>query len=533
MAVRRLVARLVLTGLITGSISGCAPSEASVVPTTAASPTVVASPTVAPGTAAQSPASRPPASPAPALWEDATARTIGATAEWSNKVELADLDADGDVDILFANGGLYESAGPPEPTRVFINDGHAAFTDRSSDVLGDALNLARVVKVRDVDGNGLVDIVIGNTYQTQSRLFLGRGGLAFEEVTDTHLPKVDLSVGDVELGDVDSDGDLDMILADWGPGNPMQGTRAAPRLWVNDGKGRFTEAKAGAIPDHPVGFSWDIEFIDVDNDLDLDIMESCKMCSGGLLLHNDGTGSFVDASDQLPQFGNDYEFEPMDVDGDGFLDVVTINDGENATEHLFLADGKGGFSDATTALWPAAANPSADDNVVVFLDAESDGDPDFLIGSLDRADRLLVNDGTGRLSMDPAVFSGPMTQGTLGMAVADLDGDGRLDVVQAQGEAADPDAVHLGVAIPPDTAAPVVPSVVARDGSVVARVTDHSSGMTALREVTLEGPGGAQPMTWYGESLWRASVDGNGPFTVCATDAAGNRGCSAPIDAGS
>ena len=177
-------------------------------------------------------------------------------------------------------------------------------------------------------------------------------------------------------------------------------------------------------------------------------------------------------------------------------------------------------------------NPPADDNVVVFLDVESDGDPDFLIGSLDGADRLLVNDGTGHLTMDPAAFSGRPTTGTLGMAVADLDGDARPDVVQAQGEAEDPDAVFLGVAVPPDTAAPVVPLAVIRSGSVFARVTDQGSGMTALREVTVEGPKGARPLTWYGESLWWAEVTGTGSFTVCATDRAGNRGCSGPVDAG-
>ncbi len=298
-------------------------------------------------------------------------------------MELADLDADGDVDILFANGGLYDSPGPPEPTRVLINDGQARFADRTSEVLGDVGNLARVVKVRDLDADGLVDIVIGNTYQTQSRLFLGRGGLEFEEVTETHLPDVALSVGDLEAGDVDGDGDLDLILADWGPGNPMQGASAPPRLWLNDGSARFRAAPDGAIPDEPRGFSWDIEFIDVDGDLDLDILESCKMCPNGLLLHNDGSGVFVDASDRLPPASNNYEFEPMDVDGDGVLDVVTINDGPDATERLLLGDGDGGFTDATATLWPTEANPSADDNVVVFLDAESDGDPDFIIGSLD------------------------------------------------------------------------------------------------------------------------------------------------------
>jgi hypothetical protein len=468
----------------------------------------------------------PTASPPPAYWLDATESTIGTTAEWTNKVELADLDADGDIDILFANGGLYDSPGPPEPTRVLINDGQARFEDRTSDVLGDVGNLARVVKVRDLDADGLVDIVIGNTYQTQSRLFLGRGALAFEEVTATNLPDEVLSVGDLEAGDVDGDGDLDLILADWGPGNPMQGASAPPRLWLNDGSAVFRAAPDLAIPNEPRGFSWDIEFLDVDGDLDLDILESCKMCPNGLLLHNDGTGVFTDASDRLPPASNNYEFEPMDVDGDGDLDVVTINDGPDATERLLLGDGVGGFTDATAANWPSGANPSADDNVVVFLDAESDGDPDFIIGSLDGADRLLVNDGTGRFALGERAFGTPASPGTLGMAVADLDGDGRLDVVDAQGEVVDPDLVYLGVGIPPDTASPVVAGAVLADGVLTVRATDHTSSvMTSLGSVVVVDATGERPMTWFGEYLWRADLPDGDWIEVCATDVAGNRGC--------
>jgi hypothetical protein len=508
-------------------IAACGPSEATPSESAggATGPSAVA-------TATAAPTASPTASPPTAYWIDATASTIGATAEWTNKVELADLDADGDVDILFANGGLYETPGSPEPTRVLINDGQARFEDRTSEILGDVANLARVVKVRDLDGDSLVDIVIGNTYQTQSRLFLGRGGLEFEEVTATHFPDAPLSVGDLEAGDVDGDGDLDLVLADWGPGNPMRGASAPPRLWINDGTATFSAASDAAIPDEPRGFSWDIEFIDVDGDLDLDILESCKMCDGGLLLHNDGSGVFVDASDQLPAASNNYEFEPMDVDGDGVLDVVTINDGPDATERLLLGNGVGGFTDATGTLWPTEANPPADDNVVVFLDAESDGDPDFLIGSLDGTDRLLVNDGSGRLSLDAQVFGAPASTGTLGMAVADLDGDGRLDVVEAQGEVVDPDLVYRGVGIPPDTAAPVVASVVHADGVLTARVTDHTSSLaTSLGSVVVVGPDGERPMTWYGEYLWRAEVPEGDPIEVCATDVAGNRGCAAsPAD---
>jgi hypothetical protein len=489
--------------------------------------------TVLTGPPAASPSGSIASSPSveTAYWVDDTEAMIGDIAEWSNKVELADIDADGDVDILIANGGDYDRPGTPVLSRVLVNDGTGRFTDRSTDVLGDTPGLTRVIKVRDIDADGHVDIVLGATYQTQTRLLLGRGGLEFEDVTATRLPDAPTSLGDLEVGDVDADGDLDMLLASWGEGNPMQGATAPPMLWLAGDDGRFAAAPAGAIPDRALGFSWDIELLDVDNDLDLDILESCKVCEGGLLLHNDGTGRFSDASAGLPQSPNNYEYEAMDLDGDAFLDVVTINDGPEFTEHLLRGDGSGGFTDATSELWPPESNIPGDDNVVVFLDAESDGDADFVIGALDVPDRLLVNDGAGKLRLVRGVFTGSATSGTLGMAMADLDGDDRVDVVQAQGEAAFLDTVHRGVAIPPDTAGPSFPLLRRAAGLLVARVTDRTSAPTTdLVEVVVEGASGTRPMRWYGESLWRGEV-GDEALKVCATDRAGNRTCSDEIPA--
>ena len=59
----------------------------------------------------------------------------------------------------------------------------------------------------------------------------------------------------------------------------MENEGAAVQLWLNDGSGRFTSA-AGAIPDKKIRFSWDIEFVDVDSDFDLDLMVSSKMGAG-------------------------------------------------------------------------------------------------------------------------------------------------------------------------------------------------------------------------------------------------------------
>jgi hypothetical protein len=281
---------------------------------------------------------------------------------------------------------------------------------------------------------------------------------------------------------------------------------------------------------------------------------SCKRCGGGGLFRNDGAGNFKEDPRGLPQYTNNYEYEPMDLDGDGFLDLVTINDGEivnedssNRREHVLRNDGKGRFRDATAQWWPTDANPGEDDNMVAFLDYDSDGDADFVIGSLSGPDRLLINDGKGHLTLfAPAAFDGPETPGTLGIALADLDGDGRMDAVQAQGEhpTAVSERVYSGRGLKPDTAPPSISMISAEaakapaSGTTVrARVHDHKSPSppTEWRNVSVEWTAGGKTLTaamrWYGEYLWRAdlppSFAGGTPFRVCATDAVGNHSCAA------
>ena len=297
------------------------------------------------------------------------------------------------------------------------------------------------------------------------------------------------------------------------------------------------------MPGTTVGYSWELEFIDVDNDWDVDIATSCKVCDGGLLYENDGAGTFTDVTEgRMPATSNNYEFEPIDLDGDGYLDLITINDGaETSTglaEHVFRNEA-GTFVDATDTWWPPTSNVGYDDAVAVPIDIESDGDADFIVASLDGPDRLLLNDGSGVLTLVSTIIDGTPSRGTLGWGIVDLNGDGRPDMVESQGEVSGhyDERVYMATdAVPPDTAPPIIATSLGDDpaGDVViyARVHDNRSPNMPndwqLVEVGWEG-GEPVPMIWYGEHLFRASVTlpaGATQIQVCATDRAGNEACS-------
>jgi hypothetical protein len=466
-------------------------------------------------------------------WQDATANCIGTTAQWTNKVEVADVDGDGKVDLLLANGGNYSSPGTAEASRVFKNTwgGAMSCTEISAQALAGFTGLSRMIKAADIDGDGDLDLLTGGAYQTQLKLFK-REGTSWSDAS-AQLPQQLTSIGDAEFGDVDNDGDLDIVLADWGGTNPGTNAGGRTRLYVNN-MGTFTEVTAMQMPETLVKWSWDLELADVDNDWNLDVLVSCKLCTTSYLFRNDGTGRFTNDPDALPHFANNYEFEPMDIDKDGDLDLVTINDGPNVTEHIFV-NTNGKFTDETAMRLTGTANPAgADDNVALWLDYDADGDADLLIGSLG-ADRLLANDGSGKFTLVPTATPND-TNATLGLVAADFDGDGRLDLLQGQGEIQNSlaDKVQLASAdVKVDTVAPIVRVQLAGgvEGVLHARINDlvGPSHPHDFEKVVVVMGATEIPMKWYGEMLWRAEVPGAPSYEVCATDRQGNKGCAMSV----
>jgi DNA-binding transcriptional LysR family regulator len=238
---------------------------------------------------------------------------------------FADLDNDGDPELYVSNyrGRLY----------LFRNEGGGKFTDISQE--SDACpekHLGRSVSVLDYDGDGLLDLLVGEHplhSSKRSRLFRNRGSLRFEDATESAgLPSVP-GLG-VAAGDANGDGWPDIFLAANEGGN---------RLFLNDTRGRFREA-----PGTREGFAWPpagvedtpcgVCFGDVNHDGQLDIVVGqhykkpwTKAVSVRLYLNRGvkkGNPLFEDVTERAglqPLWLKAPHVEIQDFDNDGWPDI--------------------------------------------------------------------------------------------------------------------------------------------------------------------------------------------------------------------
>jgi hypothetical protein len=168
---------------------------------------------------------------------------------------------------------------------------------------------------------------------------------------------------------------------------------------------------------------------------------------------NDGAGVFaldlVSVPSSAQPVKQTYEMDYADLDGDSDFDALIMNYGyawaDGALENLLTPSGALAFLDGAAAINAIAAPNSHDENDFAFLDADDDGDLDVLVATLrswqfapPSSEKLWINAGSfgdGFLTEAPGAFEyDPDFDGTLDLAVADFNGDGRYDLISVQGE---------------------------------------------------------------------------------------------------
>ncbi|MFN0057200.1 MAG: FG-GAP-like repeat-containing protein [Planctomycetota bacterium] len=461
--------------------------------------------------------------------------------EYSSQAAIADIDNDGDLDIAFANGRGFSTALTMQRVRVLINDGAGFFDDETDARTGGFVGYGRDVEFGDVDGDDDLDMVVANDFNTRPKLLTNDGLGFFTDVSLMQMPAINLGSSNVALGDVDNDGDLDLWFTNGGASRFGSGQA---QLYLNNGAGTFTNATATSLPALLVNSPMDANFGDIDGDFDLDMVEAHRDVQSKLY-RNGGTGVFTDfTAGNLPPDLSTYSYDLGDIDDDGDIDLLGVNSAvSGAQDSLCVNNGSGTFTNMTSTLLTGSANPAVDDNDSKFFDIDYDGDLDLIVASLGSTERVCRNNGSGLYTLVAGAITA-VADSSLDVEVGDLDGNGTLDVVTAQGESGsfiNRVFMNTGVAdiLAPtfpaieqladtaDTVGPYVVRVIMRDDMT----SDHGFFLqTAELRYTVDvGPEQSTELRWMGGDVYRAAIPGQAAGSLvtyypASTDFAGNSG---------
>jgi hypothetical protein len=353
--------------------------------------------------------------------EEAVARGLDYTADafplFGHGVAFVDLDGDGDSDVV-AIGRVDGRVG------VFENDGAGDFTDRSATSGIPLKPQASGVCAADYDADDDLDLYI-SSWLTGNVLLRNDGAFAFIDVT------VAGGVGDEGAGsgcswaDYNGDGWLDLFVSNR---TGTDGSTIPNRLYRNLGNGSFVEVMedVGITGD---GWSFHGVFLDYDEDGDADLYVSNDKCGGtGLtnrLWRNDA-GTFFDATSNSETGAciDSMGVAVGDFDGNLHLDMYPTNTADG--NPLYLNDGDATFTEFSVQ---AGVRSNATGWGTAFLDYDNDGYQELYVCNADAANRLYNHDGSWPCEDHAAALDVDDSAASYGLGVADVDGDGDLDLL--------------------------------------------------------------------------------------------------------
>ena len=340
-------------------------------------------------------------------------------------IALADFDGDGDLDAALAVEGA--------ANRLYLNDGQGRFNWREG-AFGERPHDTEHVRAADFNRDSHIDLVFVAEDDQLHQLFLGQGDGRFVDASD-RLPAMSEGNG-LAVGDVNGDGLPDIVI-----GNSAKDHDARNFLWLNDARrpGWFTDATATHLPDAG-NSAQGVALADLDGDGDLDMVVATEAPPTRLLI-NDGKGRFTEASDRLQQVTSleTREVHILDANGDKRPDILLLNLTSNAGKwekdpqaRLLIQDGSGRFVDETAQRMPANRFSSWGGTI---MDFNGDGHSDIIVGAIAVPGfeplqvRAYASDGKGRFRDATAATIPDTTVGrSWSMAVGDVNGDKRDDL---------------------------------------------------------------------------------------------------------
>jgi len=350
---------------------------------------------------------------------------------------VGDLNGDGSLDLVFGNRA--DPAGILG-NRYYLNDGFGAFPTglELPSPYSDGGNTRSAV-VADFNSDGFADVALAEFSSAQASYILlndGAGAMTpFDTSTIVELGDAALKGNTIASGDIDGDGDADIVLGS---------SSDYVRVFTNDGFGNFEETvieDTGAAT--ALNFSVSSVLLgDLDRDGDLDIVASRDNVDTRIYL-NAGGGQFTEPVQAVTAAGAANSASSADVaalgdvNGDGILDLVVGNDGASNPNRLYIGTGN---PDPAVGLFPTISQEFADSantNAVRLVDVDRDGDldivtADFVSTSPNVAgpNRLYLNDGAGNFPANGTAITAD-SDVTRNVQAGDFDDDGRMDLIFA------------------------------------------------------------------------------------------------------